>query len=228
MPKMPNARGPKLTTPLAAARLKPVIVDRWSSRYRLKTLAPAEVTPEIAGWLTDPAVMEGLNAPSLAMGLDAFRAYVASFDNLRRSLLCIRARDDDRPLGLMMLEVDLRHKIGSLHLVVGKAEHRNLAVAVEATAIMVRHFFDERRMEKLTFQPLARNRAAVAACTMARLTHEGTLRSHRIDGRTGERLDQMVFGMTRAEYDGRFRADAEAGHLPPYDGPGFVPGRRRT
>lgn len=230
MPKMPQSgRQPAipLVTPLAAARLKPVFVDRWSDRHRVRTLKPEEVTPEIAEWLTAPEVMEGLNAPRAAMGLDAFRAYVASFDNLRRNLVAIRRKSDGTPLGLMMLEIDLRHKVGSLHIVIGETESRKLGVAIDAATIMVRHFFIDRKLEKLTFQPLARNAAAVAACRGSMLVYEGTLRSHRIDGRTGERLDQLVFGLTREEFIQRDEKALAAGTAAPFDGPGYDPSSRR-
>ena len=216
-----------MVTPLAAARLKPVFVDRWSDRIQVRTLKPEEVTSEIAGWLTAPEVMEGLNAPSAAMGIDAFRAYVASFDNLRRNLVAIRRKSDAAALGLIMLEIDLRHKVGSLHIVVGDAENRNLGVATDAVTIMARHFFLERRMEKLTFQPLARNTRAVELCRTSGLHLEGTLRSHRIDGRTGERLDQVVFGMTRAEFSERDGTRLDPGFSASYDGPGVDPSFRR-
>jgi RimJ/RimL family protein N-acetyltransferase len=227
MPKMPGRQQPSLITPLAAARLKPVFVDRWSDRIRIRTLKPEEVTPEIADWLTAPEVIEGLNAPRAVMGLDAFRAYVASFDNLRRNLVAIRRKSDDAPLGLIMLEIDLRHRVGSLHIVIGEAENRNLGVATDATTIMTRHFFLERKMEKLTFQPLARNTQAVERCRKSGLQLEGTLRSHRIDGRTGERLDQVVFGMTRDEFIQGDDMALEPGFSASYDGPGIDPSFRR-
>lgn len=229
MPKMPGQRPPTapLVTPLAAARLKPMFVDRWSDRHHVRTLKPEEVTAEIAEWLTAAEVMEGLNAPRKAMGLEAFRAYVASFDNLRRNLVAIRRKSDDVPLGLILLEVDLRHKIGSLHIVVGDADSRNMGVAIDACAIVARHFFFERKMEKLTFQPLARNIHAVEVCRKSGLVLEGTLRSHRIDGRTGERLDQMVFGITRAEFAQRDEIAAEPGFAASYDGPGIAASERR-
>jgi RimJ/RimL family protein N-acetyltransferase len=232
MPKMPRSgqRQPTipLVTPLAAARLKPIFVDRWSDRHLVRTLKSEEVTPEIAEWLTAPEVMEGLNAPRAAMGLDAFRAYVASFDNLRRNLVAIRRKSDDTPIGLIMLEIDLRHKVGSLHIVIGDADSRNMGVAIDASAIMARHFFFERKMEKLTFQPLVRNTHAVEVCRKSGLVLEGTLRSHRIDGRTGERLDQMVFGLTRAEFVERDKMAAEPGLAASFDGPGISSSDRRS
>jgi RimJ/RimL family protein N-acetyltransferase len=186
-----------LAAPLAAARPQPVFVDRWGENMRIRTLLPREVTPEIAEWLTDPAVMEGLNAPQQTMGLEAFRTYVASFDNLRRNLMAIRRRSDDAPLGLIFVEIDLRHRLGALHVIVGAAESRGKKVASEASVLLIRHFFRERKMEKLTFQPLARNEAAIAACE-----------------RGGLRLELE-------EFEQRAAMARAAGLVPPYGGPGL-------
>ncbi|TIN95271.1 MAG: GNAT family N-acetyltransferase [Mesorhizobium sp.] len=225
MPKMPQqgARSPlpPLVTPLAAQRLKPVFVDRWSDKARIRTLVPSEVTPEIAEWLTDPAVMEGLNAPQKAMGLDAFRAYVASFDNLKRNLMAILRRPDDMPLGLAVMEVDLRHRLGSLHLIIGDPDNRGRNMAFEASVVLLRHFFRERKLEKVTFQPLARNQAAIAVCERSGLRLEGTLRSHRIDGRTGKRIDQMLYALTLEEYEERTKMAEAAGLIRLFAGPGL-------
>jgi RimJ/RimL family protein N-acetyltransferase len=221
MPKMPQPGAKPLITPLAAQGLRPVLVDRWSDRIRIRTLRPPEVTTGIAAWLTDPAVMEGLNAPQKVMGLDAFRTYVASFDNLKRNLMMILSRPDDQPLGLAVMEVDLRHRLGSLHLIIGNPEHRGKNVAFEASVVLLRHFFGERKLEKVTFQPLGRNTAAIAVCERFGLRLEGTLRAHRIDGRTGERLDQMLYALTLDEYHERSAMAAAAGLVFPFSGPGL-------
>jgi RimJ/RimL family protein N-acetyltransferase len=209
MPKMPSSR-PPLMTPLAAQKLKPVIVDKREGKVRLKTMVPADVTPEVARWLTDPAVMEGLNAPKEAMGLDAFRAYVASFDQLRRNLMLVTLQPDDRPVGLLFLEIDLRHKIGSLHFIIGEEGERGNGLATAACIMAIQNFFIDRGMEKLTFQPLERNNTAIAVCEKYKLRLEGIMRSHRIDGRTGERLDQRVYGLTKVEFFDRVAEAANA------------------
>ena len=219
MPKMPQQGARPLITPLAAERLRPVRVDRWSDKVRIRTLMPSEVTTEIAEWLTDPAVMEGLNAPQKAMGLDAFRTYVASFDNLKRNLMTILSRPDDTPLGLAVMEVDLRHRLGSLHMIIGDPENRGRNIAFEASVVLLRHFFRERKLEKVTFQPLARNEAAIAVCERFGLRLEGTLRAHRIDGRTGKRLDQMLYALILEEYEERTATMAAEGFARLFTGP---------
>lgn len=171
----------------------------------------------VTRWLTDPVVAAGLNMSVGAMGLDSVRSYVGSFDNVRRNLLIIRTSSDE-PIGLIMVEIDPRHRNGSLHLIVGEPDRRNLQTSFEAVRLAIWHLFTERKLEKLIFEPLARNRAAVAACRLGMLRQEGELLSHRLDAKTGERLDQFIFALTLDDFKNRVRAVSK---LPVFDGPGL-------
>lgn len=198
MPKMPQP-GASVPMPLVRRRREPVLVDKAWGGIRIVTLKPDMVTRTIAAWLTDPAVMEGLNAPKQGDQLEAFRAYVAHFDNVARNLMLIV--EGEEPRGLIFLEIDPRHKTGSLHAIIGEEDHRGRGVAPMAAIAASKHAFDDRKIEKLTYMPLERNEAAIAICEASNLKLEGILREHRIDGRTGERLDQRVYGLTRKEYE---------------------------
>ncbi|PBC04039.1 GNAT family N-acetyltransferase [Mesorhizobium sp. WSM3860] len=216
MPKMPHA-GQRVGLPPIAAAQKAIFVDRSGETCRIRTLRPNEVNERFTRWLADPAVSAGLNMPGTAMGLESFRSYVNSFDNVWRNLLAIRLLDDD-PIGLIMIEIDPRHRIGSLHIIVGDKAQRKLQISIEATRLAIWHLFVERRLEKLMFEPLARNQAAVTACRLGMLRQEGTLLSHRLDIKTGERLDQLVFALTLDEFKKRVRVVPT---LPVFQGPGL-------
>lgn len=214
MPQMPPL---KFQTPLARANLQPVFVDRRSDVCRIKTLLPSYVNGQVMKWLADPAVTEGLNAPVRSMGIDGFRTYAASFDNIRRNLLLI-SMPDGEPVGIIMIEADLRHRLASLHIIIGEEDKRGMKITQAATRLALWHFFFERNFEKVTFEPLARNARAVGACRAALLRQEGEMKAHRIDGRTGERLDQIIFAMLRDEYLVRMRGLPTP---PLFDGPGL-------
>jgi len=205
VPKMPHKPGitlpPQRTSggPVVRRKREPVMVDREENGVRIRTLMPEMATSEIANWLTDPAVMEGLNSPRPHMGLDAFRAYIAHFDNFARNLMLISR--GSTPRGLLFLDIDPRHRTGAVHLVIGETANRGKGIAPRAAVLACHHAFLDRDLEKLTFEPLERNDAAIAICEKAGLRLEGILRSHRIDGRTGERLDQRIYGLLRSEYD---------------------------
>ena len=205
MPKMPQA-GHARPSPLVRRKREPVLVDKEWGGIRIVTLKPEMVTRRIADWLTDPAVMEGLNAPKQGDQLDAFRAYVGHFDNVARNLLLIL--EGDEPRGLLFLEIDPRHKTGSLHAIIGEEDNRGRGVAPMAAIAGSMHAFNDRNIDKLTYMPLERNKAAIAICEASNLKLEGILREHRIDGRTGERLDQRIYGLTRKEYEAAMAVSA--------------------
>lgn len=216
MPKMPQSGQRVGLAPIAAAP-RPILVDRSGENCRIRTLRQVEVDERFTRWLADPAVAAGLNMPGAAMGLDWFRSYVGTFDNVWRNLQAIRLLDDE-PIGLIMTEIDPRHRNGSLHLIIGDNAQRRLQISFEATRLAIWHMFVERNLEKLMFEPLARNQAAVMACRLGMLRQEGELLSHRLDAKTGERLDQLIFALTLDEFKKRVRAIPT---LPVFEGPGL-------
>ncbi len=199
-----------------------MVCDRNDRRVRIVTLKPQQVDAKIADFLTEPDVMEGWNAPRRSMDLNAFRAYVASYDCIRRHLLAIRTMADDRAVGLLILNVDHRHKTGAWHLCIGNGGDRGRRVVFPAAELLVRHAFEDHGLEKLGFEILARNATAIAIAEKYDLTLEAVLRSHRIDAVTGDRLDERVYGMTADEYRTARTAREQVGRLRPFEGPGLV------
>lgn len=200
MPKMPERRGPVpiRTTPIAPT---PVRMRVGNSLVTLETATPADATPRMAEWLADPAVADGLNVTAGTPSLEELRRYIASFDNVRRNLAIIRLVDSRKPVGFAMFDIDPRHRLASYHVLMGEKSVRMGLVVVSTADLLVPYLFTKRNIEKVTIEPLARNRAAVRLCERFGYRREGELRGQRRDSRTGERLDQIVFGVTREEFD---------------------------
>lgn len=180
-------------------RPQPVLIDMPAGRFRLRTLKPEDAKPDWLDWLSDPAVMEGLNAPTRRMTLDDLKGYVARFDQFIRSLVGIFEPRGNALIGLVMIEVDPRHALASVHMLVGNKRFWGRGAAIAAGEAVVRHCFDRRKLEKVMFCPLADNQPAIAVCLYHGLRLEGIFRAHRA-GAGGRRLDQLQFAMTREEY----------------------------
>ena len=179
---------------------KPVFVDVNNGKYGLRTATSKDATPDVAAWMSDPVVISGLNGSGQVMSLDQLRGYIAGFDNIRKNLTVIRTVADDRPIGLLMFDIEPRHKIGSFHIVIGSKAHRIGEASYVAVRLLLQHMFEKRGVEKVSIEPLSRNRAVVQYCEWLGFHLEGVLKSHRADSQTGARLDQHVFGMTSDEY----------------------------
>jgi RimJ/RimL family protein N-acetyltransferase len=183
-----------------------VLVSIETTWLKLRTLGTGDVDRSWLGWASDPAVMGTLNTQTREMGLDQLRAYVGSFDNLRRNLIGIFDRRDGTLAGIIVLEVDTFHFLGSIHLMIGNKRYWGRRLPQEVGFAIVRHCFEERGLEKLMFMPLADNFAAIAVCLAWKLRLEGTLRAHRRSVTGGPRLDQLQFAITREEYLARLAA----------------------
>lgn len=187
--------GPPLFTPP-----KPVRLRVANALVALETATPEEAKPRMVEWLADPAAMDGLNAAAVLPGLEELRRYIASFDNVRRNLALVRLLPSRRPVGLVMFDIDPRHLTASFHLLIGEPAARTGLVAVGVVDQLLAHLFEKRGAEKVTIEPLSRNRAAVRLCERFGFRKEGELKAHRKDARSGQRLDQLIFGVTRDEY----------------------------
>ncbi len=200
MPKMPERRG---SVPIRATALPPMPVRMRlaDSLVVLETATPSDASPRMAEWLADPAAADGLNVTAGTPSPDEFRRYIAGFDNVRRNLAVIRLADSRKAVGLVMFDIDPRHRLASFHVLIGEKAARTGLVAVSVANLLVPYLFTRRNIEKVTIEPLARNRAAVRLCERFGYRKEGVLKAHRRDSRTGERLDQLVFGVTRDEFE---------------------------
>lgn len=198
MPKLPQK--PQATNLPPNMVQLPVRFDMTDNGYRLRTARPDDSTQEMADWLADPAVAFGLNGARQTMSASQMRAYIAGFDNVRKNLAVIRTIAGDRAIGLVMFDIEPRHKIGSFHMLVGSARDRAGLAGLAALRMVLKQMFTARSVEKVVMEPLSRNRGVIALCGWLGFRLEGILKQHRVDSLSGERLDQHIFGMTKLEY----------------------------
>lgn len=199
MPKLPIKH--ERPRPTVLAQGKPVFVDVSNGKYRLRTAALTDARADVAAWLSDSLVVSALNGTGQAMTPDQLGSYISGFDNMRKNLVLVRTVAGDVPIGLIMFDIEPRHKIGSFHIFIGTKARRVGEASYAAVRLVLRHMFEQRGVAKVCVEPLSRNRAAVRSCEWLGFTLEGVLRSHRLDTKTGERLDQHVFAITRTEYE---------------------------
>ena len=206
MSKLPYAPVYSMNMVLQPPSPKAVFLDASDGRYRLRTAKVEDATAEIASWMSDPVVVTGLNGTGKAMSVDQLRSYISGFDNVRKNLAIICTVADNRPIGFLMFDVEPRHRIGSFHILIGSRKDRIGEASYVAIRLALRHMFEVRGVEKVSIEPLSRNRAVVQYCEWLGFRLEGVLKSHRVSSTSNERLDQHVFGMTKSEYLAWLRA----------------------
>jgi len=98
--------------------------------------------------------------------------------------------------------------------VIGDKEYWGKKVVLETRPVLIDHFFNERGIDKIVGQPLARNIPAIFNYKTEGWQLEGVLKSHRKSMADGKRLDQMQFAMLKDEW--------RAGRLPGVDARGWA------
>jgi RimJ/RimL family protein N-acetyltransferase len=183
-------------------------IDIETSRFRLRTLKPADASARWQGWGKDPEVMGPLNAPVRDMPLDYLANYAASFDNEHRHLIGIFEKTSGTHIGFFIIEIDRAHRCATFNVVIGDKAWWGKGVVNETRAALLDHFFERRGIEKAIGSPLARNFPAVFNYKAQGWRHEGTLRGHRLSVADGSRLDQYQFGLLREDWRKLRKANA--------------------
>ena len=185
--------------PFADAQL-PKRFDIKSGQFRFRTAQASDASDDIAAWMAIPSIVDGLNMSGQQMNANQLRGWIGGFDNIRRNLVLILTAGENVPAGFLMFDVEPRHRIGSFHLMIAHGEHRIDGGGLAGGRIALEHLFEARGVGKVSMEPLSRNRTVIQSCEWLGFRLEGLLKSHRLDIRTGERLDQHIFGMTKEEY----------------------------
>jgi len=178
----------------------PLRVRLDTPRFRLRGLAPADVTERFASWLADPEVAGPLNRAAVAPPLASLRREIGSGDGVRRFFVGIYDAEG-APLGFYALVRDPQHRTVAFNVLVGEKAWWGKGVVLETRAALLDHFFAERGVEKAAGTPLARNFPAVFNYKRQGWRLEGVLRGQCLAFDGAGRLDQFQFGMLKEDWE---------------------------
>jgi RimJ/RimL family protein N-acetyltransferase len=129
--------------------------------------------------------------------MEQLRDYIRSFDQTTRLLLGIFDKQTDAHIGMVALTiVDGGRKIVPAMLI-GEASYRKIGAVTEIAIAVRGYFFETLGFEAAVVHVLAYNQLAIGM-----LEHRGwslieTLPGEKISARTGEKIDLLVYELTR-------------------------------
>lgn len=179
--------------PEARTTGRPIALE--TERFKLRSLKPSDASRRYLGWIADPAVMTPLNMPARELSLKDLAAHIGSFDDRHRHLVGVFDRQSDRHIGILMVEVNLQHRLAKLSFLIGEADWRGKGALREAAAALIRHLGAERSIEKVKAQVMADNAAAAAALEALGFAREGLMPGEVRSFVDGTRLDQYLYGL---------------------------------
>jgi RimJ/RimL family protein N-acetyltransferase len=183
------------------------LLSLTTRRFIIRSMTREDVTERFLGWLADPGVMVGLNLPRKRLSrLQAVR-WVLGHDNRSRFFLAVCPRPEGEPIGFFTVVCDNAHNTAETSVVIGERDWWGKDVVKEARTALLDFLFDTLRMHKVIGRPHGRNFSSIYNYQVLGFRCEAVLREQMraIDGDADAdvRLDQLIFGMLRSEWQAR-------------------------
>lgn len=154
--------------------------DWRADKVELFLLEPDHVTETYVGWLNDPRVNRFLESRFEQHTLESTRAFVAGCRQSDRSLLLgIRSvRHAGRHVGNIKVEVNARHALGEVGILIGETQVHGQGIATQAIAQIVRIARAQLGLRKLSAGCYATNQGSERAFVRAGFVVEGVRCGH--------------------------------------------------
>lgn len=179
-----------------------------TERFTIRSMLREDVTSDFLNWLADPEVMVGLNMPQKKLSrLQAVR-YILGYDNRYRFFLAICLRSNGNQIGFFTVDCDPVHQSGETSVVIGNQDFWGKNVVLEARTALLDFLFDQVGLHKILGRPHGRNFSSIFNYKAQGFKCEGILREQMRSIQNDQRLDQLIFGITRQEWHTRRQGDA--------------------
>lgn len=157
--------------------------------------------PLLHKWANDPVTQDGIGELHFPSSMDFHEAW---FDNLRNDRLNHRfavETPEGTVIGLSsIVNIDWRNRHAWHGLVIGDSSHRGKGYGVDAVMATMRYAFDELDLERLDGSMIEYNAASIAMYCGPKLGWREEGRKKNYFYRKGRFWEQVIVGVTRADY----------------------------
>jgi [ribosomal protein S5]-alanine N-acetyltransferase len=174
-----------------------------TERLELRSMCREDVSETFTDWLADPQVMLGLNMPQRRMSRAQAVRWVLEFDNRNRFFLGIHVRPNGPLIGFFTVQCETQTRCAETAVVVGDKAWWGKNVVLEARTALLDFLFDDMQLHKVLGRPHGRNFASIFNYKAMGFRCEAVLREQLLAIQDQSRLDQLVFGILRSEWQAR-------------------------
>jgi RimJ/RimL family protein N-acetyltransferase len=144
--------------------------------------------------------MHPLKTAARPVSMQELRTDIARYDQVKRLLVGIFDRSKDLHIGFYRIDVDRRHRLATFNVLIGDKAYWGGRVVLETRAALLDYVFRRMNIEKAVGMPPARNFPSIFNYRAQGWRLEGILKAHRRSSLSGERYDQLQFGLTKEEW----------------------------
>lgn len=157
--------------------------------------------PTLHKWANDPVTQDGIGEIHFPSSLDFHDAW---FTNLKTDRLNQRFVVEIPDVGIIgissIINIDWRNRHAWHGLVIGDSSHRGKGYGVDAIMATMRYAFDELNLERLDGSMIEYNAQSLATYCGPKLGWREEGRKKNYFYRKGRFWDQVIVGVTRADY----------------------------
>ncbi|MFT6899661.1 MAG: RimJ/RimL family protein N-acetyltransferase [Paraglaciecola sp.] len=186
-----------------------MIPDNWqpgallqleTTRFTLGSMLREDVSDEFINWMADPDVMVGLNMNRRRLSRIQAVRFVLGFDNHRRFCVGVKDKVTKGLIGFFILDCDLIQQTAETSVVIGAKEYWGKNVVMETRSCLLDFLFIQMDMVKVFGRPHGRNFSSIYNYKALGFVCEAVLRQHMKAIKGEQRLDQLVFGILKPEW----------------------------
>lgn len=175
------------------------ILETETKRFVLRSLTPAEVTPEYIAWWNDEELQAGFGTQSRGWGRAEVLNNLKRFDNYKAFHLGIFQKPDKRLVGFFTINMDHTHKVSTANFLLGERSLWGTGVLLEIKVHLMDFMFNTLGAEKLETKIYGRNLRSIFSSKALGFASEGILKKHRAQ-KPPDQQDVYLFGLTKDEW----------------------------
>ncbi|MFZ5792762.1 MAG: GNAT family N-acetyltransferase [Pseudomonadota bacterium] len=170
-----------------------------TEHYVVRSMTHADVGEDYLAWTRDEEIMAGVNSRPANMTVADLHRYIDRFNNRTAFHFGVLLKETGRLIGFYSVYWDRKHNLASTNVMIGDKSYWGKGVVLESRAAIIDFLFDRLKVGKIWGNPMARNIPSVFNYKAQGFRCEGVLKRHRV-GPTGERVDQLMFGLLPEEW----------------------------
>jgi RimJ/RimL family protein N-acetyltransferase len=152
-------------------------------------------------WANDPVTQDAIGEIHFPSSMDFHESWFANLKSDKLNQRFMVQTPEGTPIGISsIVNIDWRNRHAWHGLVIGDSSHRGKGYGVDAILATMRYAFEELNLERLDGGMIEYNQASIATYCGPKVGWKEEGRKRRYFFRKGRFWDQVVVGVTRADY----------------------------
>lgn len=177
---------------------KPINIE--TERFLLRSLTADDISPEWIAWLDDPEVLDTLNTKPRHHTKESLARQLSQYDNWKHYQIGIFTQGEEHHIGLHEMNLNRNKGLMQVNVMLGDKAWWGKGVVAETRNALLDHFFLDQGIEKAYGTPLARNYRMIFNYKNQGWVVDKVLEGSATCHKTGHRIDQYRFVMTRERW----------------------------